>query len=220
MATERLATKGQMARILALYAQDKLSHEATQAFIRAHTSHPRVQRPTRADDPRSVEHWEERFPGKGAALLEILKPFFNWKPELKPALPDLEERAKSAVFWREIAGVRVFRSESDLFHAPLRVSLWVSFQAPLRDSLRISLLNSLRDSLPDSLPDLFRDSFRYSLLDSLRPSFGDSLFYPCGFVLAGKFETAAKFKLLHDLWLAGNFPAGFDNEGNLLVLVA
>ncbi|MBU2509043.1 hypothetical protein KKE33_01505 [Patescibacteria group bacterium] len=49
----------------------------------------------------------------------------------------------------------------------------------------------------------------------------ESLFmYQIGFTVADQPEMAAKFQPLLDLWLAGNFPVGFDKDGNLLILVA
>ncbi len=189
--------------------------------------------------------WEKRFPGKGVALMDILGPFYGWKPELKPALPDLEARVNSAVHWRRVKGVGVFKASLDVsLLASLRASLGVSFrnllwaslhttlgaslEASLSDSLRFSLGPSLWASLDDKIsvslsisswttiwtsigPDL-----RYAFSDSLRKS----CLFACGFILAGKPEDAAKFQPLLNLWLAGNFPVGFDRDGNLLVLVA
>ncbi|MBU2509042.1 hypothetical protein KKE33_01500 [Patescibacteria group bacterium] len=176
-----------------------------------------------------LSFWESRFPGRGEALMDILQPFYDWEPKLKPALPDLEEQAKKVIFWKEISGVRVFTGrEFDSLKASLKDSLRTSLKASLWDSLKASLWDSLEDSLRTSLWDSLRASLWSSLWDSLRASLRvslwsslrDSLFYSCGFILADKLEEAAKFQPLLDLWFAGNFPVGFDKDGNLLVLVA
>ena len=188
---ERFATPQQIARIVQMYASNQLPFEATQEFIRSHSSKKR--RPKAAPVDIDLAFWEKRYPGKGEAIMGVLRPFYGWKPELKPALPDLKACAKKAIFWREVKGVRVFQLSD-------AASLWDS----LRDSLRYSLGASLGDSLRDSL----EASLRYSL------------FFPCGFILADRPAQAARFKPLLDLWLAGNYPVGFDKDGNLLVLVA
>lgn len=227
---ERLATPQQIARIVQMYASKQLPFEATQEFIRSHSSKKR--RPKAAPVDRNLAFWEERYPGKGEAIIGVLRPFYGWKPELKPALPDLEARAKEAIFWREIKGVRVFQmADAVSLPASLPASLWDSLWCSLRDSLGNSLWNSLRDSLRDSLRASFeaslwaslRDSLRASLRDSLWYSLWYSLFFPCGFILADRSDQTARtarLKPLLDLWLAGNFPMGFDKDGNLLVLVA
>ena len=156
---------------------------------------------TENESDTHLAFWESRFPGKGEALMEILRPFYDWEPELKPVLPDLEERIRNVVFWRDTLDVKVFTiSDGGSLWASLWDSLWSSPRSSLRDSLRDSLWASLRDSLWDSL--------------------WASLFYSCGFILTNKPVEAAKFQPLLDLWLAGNFPVGFDKDGNLLILVA
>ncbi|MBI5654145.1 hypothetical protein HZC53_00605 [Candidatus Uhrbacteria bacterium] len=164
---------------------------------------------------KHLAFWEERFPGKGATLMEILQPFYGWKEERKPVLPDVEEQAKSAIHWREIQGVRIFKG-------------WYSLHDSLHNSLVRSLRNSLHHSLHDSLADSLWNSLAYSLADSLilpdvnwdYDPLWESLFFACGYILAGKPDEAAKFKPLLNLFVAGNFPLGFDEEGNLLILVA
>ncbi len=100
--------------------------------------------------------------------------------------------------------------------ASLGASLGDSIMASLRPTLRALHQGTLGDTLADSLWMMIRDTFVNSLLDSLVTS----LFYPPGFILAGKSDQAAQFKPLHELWLAGNFPLGLGADGNFLVLVA
>lgn len=180
-------------------------------------------------DAERVAFWEKLFPGKGAALMDVLWPFYDWKPELKAELPDLEARARQAIFWRKFERARIFRADQldsfeSLLGTLLQASLMASLMDSLMDSLGSSLWNMFLISLRFSLNDLLLLSFRVSLGDLLCAPLRDllcaSLFFASGFALAGKPEEAAKFKPLHELCLAGNFPLGFDKEGNLLVLVA
>ncbi len=206
----RLATDGQMARLLELKARKKLPFEDVKVLIDKHN--PRKVRALRGPDPKPA-FWEERFPGKGKALLEIVRPFYGWKPELKPAFPDLEVRGKQAMFWCEVKGVRAIRSGEE-------VSLGDSPWPSLGDSLQGSLQSSLRTSLRDSLSDSLGYSLWSSLEVSLRTSLLLSLFYACSFILVGKPEEAAKLRPLLALWLDGNFPRDLDKDRNLLVRVA
>ena len=197
---KKKATKAQRERIENMLKSGLIDRGEAQRIIAMHS------------DPR-LAFWEERFPGKGIAIMEILRPFYGWNPRLKPALPNLEMRAKQAVFWRKAKSLRVAHlSELD--------SLGKWFWTSLGDSLGGSFWTLLWDSLRGPLPTLLWDSLGASLLDSFRNPLGDSLFYACIFVVLGKSEEAAKLKPLLELWLAGNYPVGFDEGNNLLVLVA
>ncbi|KAA0206605.1 hypothetical protein EDM68_01890 [Candidatus Uhrbacteria bacterium] len=159
--------------------------------------------------------WEQRFPGKGQELMDFLLPFYDWEPELKPTLPGLDERAETAIFWRILAGVRVRRSD---LKTP-----GVDIKCPIGHSLMTSSKVLLGPVCWGPRGDVLRASMSVSvevLLEPVWPLLMPLLFYPCCFILDDKPEEAAKFKSVLDLWLAGNFPVGFDAEGNLLVLVA
>lgn len=226
---DKLATPQQIARIVQMFASNQLPFDATQKFIQTHS---KKHRRAAEIDPHLLDHhlygWKKSFPGKGKAIMNILSPYYGWKPELKGALLDLEERAKNVVFWPNVNGLRVFRLceaaslEASLFYS-LSSSRRYEFGDELSDSLRnqlvASLANRLWVSIGESLGNEFY-SIGESLWGSIKASLLDSLFYPCANTLAGKSKEAAKFKPLLDLWLAGNFPVGFDKEGNLLVLVA
>lgn len=213
----------------------------------------------------SERFWEERFPGKGGAIMEVLRPFFHWKPELKPALPDLETRATSAVDWRPMRGVKTFRaSDAAALESSLWVSVWDSLEDTLEealkpaladvlvktcleslapahrallhpsfeDSLRSLVRNSLEDrfesvlwsALRDAFPDPLRRALRETFVQSRRTKLSVSLealcFFSIGFIFAEKPVEAAAFRPLLELFLAGNYPMGFDKDDNLLVLVA
>jgi len=249
MGSERLASYDQRARIVELYAKSDIPFDAAQAFIDACEGRLSAQERQEATD-LDFAYWEELFPRKGAAIMGFVHPFYyEWKPKLNSALPDLEDRAKEVVFWRKVAGVKVYRlSEAaslgasledslkvtlgDSIWRSLRASLWHSFRASpwdsrrashwdlLRASLRRSLRALLGASLKDSLGDSLAASFKDSLKDSLLKSLFYSLIYPLAYVLADEPDEVRKFRALHQLWLAGNYPVGFDREWNLLVLVA
>lgn len=189
--------------------------------------------------------WENLSPGNGAQIMKSLRRFYDWNPALNPELPDLQTRAQKAVFWREIKGVRTFRHAGEVevytsLNDSLQSALLNSLEDPFRFSFQSSFSDPIGRSLRSELGDAIWGSFRDSALEpparpSSRPSSWDStwgsvwesfwdalrgsLFYAANFVPTNTY-TAAKFKFLHDLWLAGNFPVGFDKDGNLLILVA
>lgn len=222
-------TKAQIREIVAILGAGKATSDEARKFILAYRGAPSEDTRQKARKMKAVgldaqrcAFWEKSFPGKGMALMEILRPFYDlrilpiWWP-----LSDLKKRAKSAVHWRSVKGVKVLNPA--LLASP-RISLGESLQASVQLSLGESLQASLKDSLLESFGSLFADSSRESLIfalgDSLRESFEVSLFYPCALVLADRPKEAAKFKRLLDLWIDGNFPVGFDVDGNLLILAA
>ncbi|MFH1077900.1 MAG: hypothetical protein V1745_01280 [Patescibacteria group bacterium] len=164
--------------------------------------------------------------------MAILRPFYGWKPELKLALPDLEERGKMAVFWdNPIRGVRVF-SGQDSFKAAREAASLASYGDSL-EGIALAVLNKTLTcsgdiELEESCWGVFWESFQYSLGrtvlsmmdDWFWDPFQDSLMHCLECIIGGKPEEAPKFKPLLDLWLAGNFPIGFDDDNNLLVVTA
>lgn len=209
-------TIDQAARILQMMSGDnfKIDRALAQAIIQGDA---RIM----TEDDRRIAYWEQKFPGKGAAIMEILRPFYAWKPELKPTLPDLEARVKQAVSWREITDVRVFPlDQRESLQSLYRDSLGES----LLDSIRYLLDTSLRSSLWDSFEQSLWGSLEVSLWDVLRDrprySFRDLLYSAVLCVVAGRFEKAEKLQDLFALYFAGNFPVGFDECGKLLVLTA
>ena len=159
--------------------------------------------------------WEKRFPGKGKAITQILQPFRDWKPELESQIDGLEEVAKRAIFWQEVKGIRARQlSQAHL----LEESLWTSLGHSLEGSFQTSLREPLRASLDESLNSMYW--LKYTLGYSMKASLWTSFYLPCAFIIVGNEGQAARFKPLLDLWLAGNFPMGFDREGHLLVIVA
>ncbi len=252
MARTERASKGQRKRIENMLKSGLIDRIEAQGIIEKHREAAEsVKRRQPSSKPVVAERlafWEERFPGKGEALMAILQPFYCWQPKLKPALPDLEERVKLAIFWREIAGVRVFHvSDADslravlLFRDTLGDSLRASFLPWRVNPLLTALAGSLRESVWSSIEEgalwtSIEEELWTSIEDSLLDSLGNSLrallrvlpwralwaalFISCGFVVVGRHEEVTKIKPLLKLWLEGNYPIRFDEEGNLLVLVA
>ena len=232
---DKLATKQQLAHIVQMFASDQLPFDATQKFISAH-SKKRGKRSKRVD--RNLAYWEEQFPGCGQEIMNVLRPFYGWQPALRRAIPRLEKRARSAVFWKEVKSVHINRLESvwDLNYAredTVAESLEKSIRHTLGDSISYSLEEALDDSIGPSLRNSVRDVISESIgvkiidfhsrnyfNDSIGESLMKSIFYACVRVVEDRCKEGAKFKPLLDLYLAGNFPAGFDKEGDLLVLVA
>lgn len=213
MEKAKKATKGQRERVLNMLASGLIDGEEARAIIRKHRVEPKARKTQKTKDRERLAFWEERFPGKGAALMEILRPFYDWKPELKPAIPRLEARAKRAVFWKEYQVRRIYPASFGTVH-------FASLVAPFGDSFWTIHIDSLWTPLEDSLSYARADSHGANHAISLRCSLLSLLHTACVYVLTVEPEKAARFKPLLELWLAGNFPAGFDADGNLLVLVA
>lgn len=54
----------------------------------------RAKQAQRATSPfaKMVSPWNRRYPGKGEAIMDLLGPFYGSKAELKPPLPELEQK--------------------------------------------------------------------------------------------------------------------------------
>ena len=166
-------------------------------------------------------HWEKQLPGKGEAIMEVLRPFSDWKPELKSEIADLQERAKKAIFWCDIKGVRrILWPADELFWD----SLGGSVMSRLMTVYWKKTLTRYWESYRKNSLLMFQDSFRAQFGEK----FGDEVLtwfsYPVSLsvihVVSNEPDEVARLKPLLDLWLAGNFPYGFDRDGHLLVLIA
>ncbi|MFA5184888.1 MAG: hypothetical protein WC551_00165 [Patescibacteria group bacterium] len=168
--------------------------------------------------------WEKRFPGKGAALLDILGPFYGWKPELKPALPDLEARVKAALSpWFILGfGVKAFPKSRDkefwdLFYDTLDGALDETCWGPgnwVGQSMKLTFGDALGEACDEAFGGVFYDPDGGIEIGSI-------LHYPCSLILLGEPEQATEFKPLLELWRAGNRPKAFDKGyKNSLVHVA
>lgn len=176
-----------------------------------------------------VAFWEKHCPGAGAAVMDIIGPFYDWKPELKPALPDLLDRVKGIEGLEPLAGVRTFgisrlRDLTESLVDTLNVSFDDILAHAFEEQQILSLMSSLGQLLCGeiwcSIDRAMLDALDETLKEALEDALEDSLFVPCCFLMTDKPEEAARFKPLLEIYLAGNFPIGFDEDDNLLVLVA
>ncbi len=241
--TRKRATQDQIGRIVSMLVSRQIDFDEAQAIIRKYgkreaeaqagtatpktesRADPEPQEPELPSAPKwDLDFWEKRFFGKGAVLMEFVGPFQDWRPRLASPLPDLEQRAREAVFFREFKEVRcVPFSHRDEYEGHLRHT----FQDLLGN---VFDSETYRDALQRAAWDLVADLFIYrtSLNRKYRDNLGGPmlhslkwiLVHACHFAIVGELEKAGEFKPLIDLWLAGNFPIGIGYDGNLLVLVA
>lgn len=167
-----------------------------------------------------LAYWEGRFPEeKGNLLRCCLLPIYGWQPKLMPALADLDGRARTAIFWRETTGVRQFRPiEGDALQVSLSVSIGSSLLDVFEGLCRDEEYAAWQLCFWAMWPGLCRsrNPFKHHHRDALEIA----LFRIYRSFRDGQPEEAARFKPFIELWRAGNFPVGFDKDGNLLVLVA
>ncbi len=137
----------------------------------------------------------------GSPIMDLVQPFYGWRPSLQPALPDLEARLRKAIYWCKFKDIRVFHKNQN---------------GPLRSALRAALLATYKDILSTA----YWNAVGGSSGGALRIVVKDSIFYAIGLVIAKEQAEADKFLPLFDLLFAGNFPVGFDKDNNLLIIVA
>ncbi len=220
-------TRGQIGRIVSLLTADKVSFEEAQEFIdRFSVKKPRAVH----SQDEILAYWESKFPGAGESLASFFRPFYDWKPEVMPAFPNLEQNVRDGIFWREV-------KRTELVHVSYLESLRVSLRESFLESYRGDIAGSFFESIVAAFGTLRWEKLSYQIgvsgicvphvkglgneLDSMIASaFREILYCYACLVLTGRFSVASKFELLRQLWLTGNFPLGFDKKGNLLVLVA
>ncbi len=229
MGTNRLATKGQLSRIVELYAKNKLPFDLAQELIKACST----QQLTETRLSKHLAFWEQHYPGKGEAIFNLLKPFYYWKPLLKPSTLYLNLYASEAIFWREINGIRVY-SMHEL--SSLDSDLYDSVSSSLSDSICDTLMSLEDGELWSPLERRLEDNLLKDLKQTFKSAFGDSLdtahheffweslrspiFYSVFSILIGAPDQSESFKYLFAMWLVGNYPIGFDETNRLLFLVA
>lgn len=211
------ATKGQRMRIEEMLLSGLIDQTEAQEII----AKPRQQY-------QSLAMFEGAFPGRGQAIMSILEPFRGYVA-LQRAQSDLESVAPRAIFWREVrnvqtlpVGVRLSLAEYAYWEKDHLARLLNAEVGPRLD--RVLTLKD-RQTLEDLLKSIKWISFGndYWALNwmTLRDSFWRTLFFACGFVIAGKTAEAEKFDPLLELWRQGNFPISLSESGDLmLVLVA
>lgn len=151
------------------------------------------------------------------AIMNVLQTFREWKPELKPVHSELRSLAKEAIFWLDLKGVQTFHAYES---GPLWASIWDSLHGSLESSIgrELEMLQSPRFKAQHDQD--FWSAFHASYRSLLQDSFFATITYPIDCVLADKPYTTKRFTPLFNLWLAGNFPIGFDRRGYLIVIVA
>ncbi|MCI0479488.1 hypothetical protein L0Y59_03005 [Candidatus Uhrbacteria bacterium] len=163
-------------------------------------------------DQQRIAFWEERFPGKGEAIMDVVRPFYGWRWEPKVALPDLEERAKAAFYMHDVH-VRIFEDVEDIFEAT-----WISTGTNLYYEFGTSLWSSFQELFFHPFWRVLKNEL--DIVDRHPATVAEILIDAVFLIVKDMPETAAKLKPLLDLWRAGNYPIGTDFEGNFLVLVA
>lgn len=144
MTSQRRVTKEQIGQVVALLVAGKIPFDDAQAFIEKYRDQlsdkmRRRQEQERLEAERSA-FWEKIYPGKKETLEEVLRPFHG-RPELKQALPDLEERVRKAFFWLEDIpnDVITYRaSQADDMHeltSLIHASFWCEHVGSLWDRL-------------------------------------------------------------------------------------
>jgi len=163
-----------------------------------------------------------RYPAELAdKLTGMIKPFYGWEPKLKPTVPDLQMKARRATRWYRIKGIKTYAlCDVALLQASLQISFGDALRSVCKDMLYGEHWSLLEQTLSTRLQESLSASIEESLLIMLRDALFLSLFYAYGLALVGMPQQGIDFKPELDLWLAGNFPVGFDKDGNLLVLVA
>ncbi|MEI7512427.1 MAG: hypothetical protein WCK01_03135 [Candidatus Uhrbacteria bacterium] len=156
--------------------------------------------------------WESRFPGHGTKIMEALGVVYEAQLQLNPPVSDLEARAQRAIFWRPIKSV----STMDIMSVPQHTSLWKDLDDRYGDGLRDVFDDRYEDSLAASIYLAFQRAFQGPFAASL----WTSLYFVVGASIVGNMDLLVQFQPLLGLCALGNFPIGFDEEGNLLLLVA
>lgn len=191
-----------------------------------------------------VRFWEDRLPGLGRVAADILFPIYNRGLALTPELPDLESRARRAIFWQGWQGMQVFPRTrlTEAYWAAWRLGVYDSYLATTRGPheplLRVrvefppareAFISLVGDKLDRSLQSLCEgqvpyDSNPYSVwvgvLNRLRSTVFTALCAPLECITNSNPDKAAAFEELRALLVDGNIPLGFSENGSLIVLVA
>ena len=192
-------------------------------------------------DDFALALWEAFKPGQKdwrVAFDGILKIFSGRELTLKPEQPNLIECARQAIFWQDLAGIRVFPAgecpaAAALLKAPLDQVLHHTVAAQAQEGMYTGqdayltyLWNRTAGAIHDPLfPELADSPLDEGMrVDKLRILLATCLLYVRLFLFrnemrGGGWKNAVRFKPLLELWLDGNIPLGFDAEGRLIVLV-
>jgi len=181
------------------------------------------------------EFWTIHLKDKAQKVIEIVRPFYD--PDLciepKPALPNIEELARKAIFWKQIAGIRIFNSFEDLWaflrkedpvaqnSRPLLIEMDFDLISPeeIGDELLTPLEVSLRGHVISSFhlekPKEKMAGFLYDCLFSSP----ECLWITICMAAWSSYSECNDFDFnpLLQLWLQGNLPIAFSSNQLLLI---
>lgn len=185
-------------------------------------------------------NWNRSLGMMGWELMEFLGYFYSPNLSLipKPATADIEGRARSAIFWQDISGIRIITKPTSLKEAIgsdgqcLRETVGYAFREPLlsrigptywdqlwqaldrfgylQRRLAVRILDDLRQGMATN--DLWDDFWK-----CLGGSLAMTLFYAGGFLIVG--DETKPFHYLLDFWRSGNLPIGLNRQKELVILV-
>ncbi|MFA5185694.1 MAG: hypothetical protein WC551_04350 [Patescibacteria group bacterium] len=109
--TSKLSGKriAEIERVLTAYG---VTNAEIQKVMDARKARSRSTEDWTEEDLTRLVFWEKNFIGHGLEMMEFLKPLYRWEPKITPPVPDLERRAKKAVFWMKVKKVEVFQQAS------------------------------------------------------------------------------------------------------------
>lgn len=179
------------------------------------------------DEAKILAFWKRRAPGNERGLLDLLRPFYTWTPQLSSPIADLEARARDALALGSFQGVKTFKASKleDLkacCELVLEDRLMNAFEGIGEvEEAATNLSSALSDGLLTLLHDRLKSAYISKVSTPLMQSMMAPLLFACVFVSRGSpYMNEVVFDALFKLWFAGNFPIGFDEDSNLLVLVA
>lgn len=229
-------TLEQRTKILAYMDSGKLSSSWAQTLIDKIESLERMEQIinfSKEKVPPAI-FWENVYPGKGRALMEVVGPLYDWTPTLAPPLPNLAERASKCVFWRDFAAVKPVSVSA---HMSIRLENGLGIFGTAQEShdsiAGSSFYDVYRHAFPGNAPRQRVEAlFRQKLGGSLRCRFWhrsgayiantlwDLFHVPSSLIAMGKTRGAQATEPLRAMLLAGNWPVGFDEEGNFIIFTA
>lgn len=176
-----------------------------------------------------IKEWDRWLLANGPNIFEFLQPFYapSFRFRLRPALPDLFERARPAIFWRDLTGVSVVTTPTLVWYREiehLAESIDQTFGLEKLDSETIQrfgfALGSLwhERELYHQLRDCLAEHVGKKLSEWIPSNLWSCLFF--GLLNRFSFDENVDFRYVLWLWRQGNFPLGFDSSNNLVVLCA
>lgn len=221
---QRKATREQIGRIVGLLVSGAIPFVEAQQLIerKAKTSEPVL------DEHVFFNKILSAFPEHGNAVIDVIRPYFSWKPELQPACHGLEFKAPKAVFWNAAPYVKIFR-ETDLDRQGINGGVFDDLSYTLWNKIATRYLGVGYDDLRSLLCEVITfplqkhfNAYQQTVSQKLiRMSTAGILFNAAVCIVANQLDVLDQFKPLHELWACGNYPVGFSHaHRELIVLVA